>query len=90
MPSASFHTDLTKVDPQPVRIKVDKATGAIATTSAGSFNVPSYDSFDVAYVASGNGAGEIETITYKQGGTTVATVTFTYNSDNKVTSATLS
>ena len=54
--------------------------------------IPRHDYLAFTYVSSGNGAGEINTITYKTGGstgTTVATVTMAYNSDNKLTSLTL-
>jgi len=50
-----------------------------------------YDYIALTYVAAGNGAGEIETATYKtggSGGTTVATLTITYNSDNKIATVT--
>jgi len=45
----------------------------------------------MTYVASGNGVGEIETITYKQGGAsgaTVAVLTLGYNVSNKLVSVT--
>jgi len=50
-----------------------------------------YDYIDLAYVASGNGVGEIETVTYKTGGssgTTVATITLAYNASNEISSVT--
>ena len=53
--------------------------------------IPSHDYVALTYVASGNGAGEIETITYKEGGasgTTVAVLTLAYDSSNKLTSIT--
>jgi len=43
------------------------------------------------YVVAGNGAGEIETIVFKSGGsggTTVATLTLTYNVNNNLESVT--
>ena len=46
-----------------------------------------YDYIALTYVASGNGAGEIETATYKDGGsggTTVATITLTYDSSDRI------
>lgn len=52
------------------------------------------DSFDyiaLTYVAAGNGVGEIETVTYKEGGsggTTVAVLTLAYNGDDKLSSIT--
>ena len=53
--------------------------------------IPQHDYVTMTYVASGNGVGEIETITYKQGGasgTTVAVMTLGYNADNKLTTVT--
>ena len=53
----------------------------------GDFQIPSYDYLALTYVSSGNGAGEVETVTYKTGGsagTTVATLTLTYNSSDEV------
>jgi len=57
------------------------------------FTITGYDYWAITYVGAGNGIGEIETITFKNGGaggTTVATVTLAYNADNKVISATKS
>jgi hypothetical protein len=79
-----------KVSPRPVKIAVDPTTGAIATQGSSALAIPAYDRFDVTYVAAGNGAGEIKTITYYKDGSVVGTVTFTYNADDKVTSAVLS
>jgi len=53
--------------------------------------IPQHDYVTMTYVASGNGVGEIETITYKQGGasgTTVAVMTLGYNADNKLSTVT--
>lgn len=55
------------------------------------FTITGYDYWVVTYVAAGNGAGEVETIVFKNGGaagTIIATVTLAYNGDNKVVSAT--
>ena len=55
-------------------------------------SIPTHDYLEFTYVSSGNGEGEINTITYKTGGssgTTVAVVTMAYNSDDKLTSLTL-
>lgn len=52
-----------------------------------------WDYFSITYVASGNGEGEIETITYKMGGasgTTVATLTLAYDSSDRLISLTQS
>ena len=53
--------------------------------------IPSHDYVALTYVAHGNGAGEIQTITYKDGGhsgTTVAVLTLSYNTANQLTSVT--
>lgn len=60
---------------------------------AGSLVPETFDYQAISYVASGNGAGEVETITYKTGGaggTTVATVTLAYDSQDRVISVTRS
>jgi len=52
-----------------------------------------YDYIALTYVASGDGEGEVETVVYKSGGsggTTVATLTLTYNSDDEVATVTKS
>ena len=49
--------------------------------------IPQHDYVVMTYVAAGNGVGEIQTITYKQGGasgTTVAVMTLGYDSNNKL------
>lgn len=45
-----------------------------------------YDAIYLTYVAAGNGAGEIETVTYEYQSGTVAVLTLSYNSDNKLIS----
>ena len=63
----------------------------IKTSSLNSFVTSPYDYIALTYVASGNGVGEIETATYKSGGTsgtTVAVLTLGYNASNKLTSVT--
>lgn len=52
-----------------------------------------YDYIALTYVAAGNGAGEIETVTYKNGGasgTTVATLTLGYDGSDRLSSVTKS
>lgn len=44
----------------------------------------SYDAIDLTYVASGNGVGEVETVTYKLSGSTVATLTLSYDASNRL------
>lgn len=55
------------------------------------FEIGAYDFLALTYVAAGNGAGEIETVVYKtggSGGTTVATLVLAYNSINEISSVT--
>ena len=60
---------------------------------AGNLVPETFDFLQLSYVAAGNGAGEIETVTYKAGGgagTTVATLTLGYDAQNRLTSVTRS
>jgi hypothetical protein len=55
------------------------------------FEISAYDYIALTYVATGNGAGEIETVIYKtggSGGSTVATLTLAYNSSDEISSIT--
>jgi hypothetical protein len=55
------------------------------------FEIPAYDYIALTYVAAGNGAGEIETVVYKSGGSggsTVATLTLAYAASNEISSIT--
>jgi len=52
------------------------------------FEIPAYDYIALTYVSSGNGQGEIETVTYKKGGATVAVLTLTYNPENEIATIT--
>jgi len=53
--------------------------------------VDPYDYIGLTYVAAGNGEGEIETATYKSGGsggTTVATLSLTYDASDRISTVT--
>ena len=55
------------------------------------FEIPAYDYIALTYVSSGDGQGEIETVTYKKGGAsgaTVAVLTLTYNPDDEIATIT--
>lgn len=72
---------------------IDDGDGNLVRETASSFRIGNFDYITLTYVASGNGVGEIETITYKKGGasgTTLATLTITYNENNKISSITKS
>ena len=51
--------------------------------------IPRHNILEFTYHESGDGKGEIKTITYKQGGEQVAVATLEYNTDNKITSYSL-
>lgn len=66
---------------------------AVRVINFANFIQTSYDYIALTYVSAGNGAGEIETVTYKSGGssgTTIATLTITYNGDDKIETITKS
>jgi hypothetical protein len=55
--------------------------------------IPAHDYIVLTYVPSGNGTGEIETVTYKTGGasgTTVGILTLAYDANNKLSTVTKS
>lgn len=55
------------------------------------FEIGAYDYIALTYVSAGNGAGEIETVVYKTGGsagTITATLTLAYDANNNITSIT--
>lgn len=66
----------------------------VKAVASGAGLVPEdYDYIALTYVAAGNGAGEIETVTYKtggSGGTTVATLTLTYDANDNISTITKS
>jgi hypothetical protein len=82
--------------------KPDYSTGFSTTTNldAGTFSVkqitdglgiPKYDYIALTYVSAGNGTGEIQTVTYKTGGSggiTVAALTLGYDASNRLNSVT--
>lgn len=73
--------------------KQDAEIALLTARLPGSFANVAYDYCDITYVAAGNGIGQIETVVYKtggSGGSTVATLTLAYNSDNKLISVTRS
>ena len=78
------------------------AAGASTTTNldAGTYSVtqiadglsiPKYDYIALTYVPSGNGVGEIQTVTYKTGGSggiTVGALTLGYDASNRLSTVT--
>ena len=49
-----------------------------------------YTSIELTYVAAGNGAGEIETVVYKNGASTGATLTLAYDGSDRLSTITRS
>lgn len=69
----------------------DAAKEAVKVSQIGGALVPElYDAIALTYVPSGNGAGEIQTVTYSLLGSNVALLTLTYNSANKLATVTRS
>lgn len=67
--------------------------GKLQVDTLAGFEIPAHNYIALTYVAAGNGTGEIETVTYKSGGgagTTVATLTLTYDSSNRIATVTKS
>ena len=76
---------------QQVKIESASTDEALPVIQNNNLIPSAYDYIALTYVAAGNGAGEISTITYKTGGstgTTVATLTLTYNADDKIETVT--
>lgn len=79
--------------PQILQQVSDDANAALRVTPLNSLVRVAYDYIALTYVASGDGVGEIETVTYKSGGaagTIVATLTLAYDTNNNLASVTLS
>lgn len=79
---------------KPLPATLAAGTAAIGKVIRSNVLIPAdYDYIALTYVAAGNGAGEIQTATYKtggSGGTTVGTLTLAYNADNEISSITKS
>jgi len=63
---------------------VQTAVDALNARTAGSLSPVEYDEQVISYVLAGNGIGEIFQIVYKSATVTVATVTLSYDSSNRV------
>lgn len=67
-------------------IAVTTRTGIPLPVTSG-LEIPAHDYIAVSYVPSGNGAGEIYQVLYKDGGSggrTVATLTLSYDASNRL------
>lgn len=68
-----------------------KIHGSVDATIVSGLIPEVFDYVGVTYVASGNGEGEVETATYKSGGSggdTVAVLTIAYDSSDRISSIT--
>jgi hypothetical protein len=64
-------------------VNVD-ANGNIGVINFGQLVPDTYDEIDLTYVTSGNGTGEIETVTYKEDSSIIAVLTLSYDSNNNL------
>jgi hypothetical protein len=72
---------------QVMRKSYSDADGGLKVIGVGGNLVPDkFDKIDMTYVTSGNGIGEIQTVVYSLNGNTIATLTLSYNVDNKLVS----
>lgn len=71
------------------KVNNDYFLKTIQADADGNFITPfapaEYDEITLTYVSTGNGIGEIETVTYKLNSSTVATLTLSYDSQNRLT-----
>jgi hypothetical protein len=76
---------------QVMRKSYDDAVEALKTIGVGGTLVPEqYDAIALTYVPSGNGAGEIQTVTFSKDGSDIATLTLTYDGVNRLSTVTRS
>lgn len=83
-------TTMTRLDyPQVLKKSYDEVNEALKTVGVGGTLVPDkYDYIELTYVSAGAGSGQVETVVYKLSGSTVATLTLTYNAQNKLATVT--
>ena len=48
------------------------------------YGIGEYDETDFNYISSGNGVGEVGSVVYKLAGSTVATLTYTYDAEDRI------
>ena len=48
------------------------------------YGIGEYDETDFNYISSGNGEGEVGSVVYKLAGSTVATLTYTYDDEDRM------
>lgn len=70
---------------QIARAVYDKEKIAIRTIALSNLVPEDFDEITLAYISSGNGTGEIGTVMYKKTSVTVAVLSLTYDSQNRLT-----
>lgn len=60
------------------------SVGLAVTNVGGSLIPEAYDEIALTYVVAGNGIGEVETVTYSKDSVSIATLTLTYDAQNRV------
>lgn len=76
---------------QVIKETFDKTNEALRVIGVGGNLVPeAYDDITLTYVVAGPGSGEIETVTYSLDGSTVATLTLSYDGANRLSNVTRS
>lgn len=79
--------NLKKLDYQQIiKSTYDLDSNSTRTANISSLVPEPFDGFEFTYVTSGNGIGELETVVYKLGATTVATLTLAYNASDQLIS----
>ena len=63
-------------DPQADALQIREVAGKLISEQ--------FDNIALTYVPSGNGSGQIQSVIYKMGGATVATLTLTYDSSDRI------
>lgn len=79
--------------PLPTGAATEATLANLDARLAGSLVPEAFDYQDITYVLAGNGQGEISTVVFKSGGsggTTVATLTMTYDANDKLSTVTRS
>lgn len=68
-----------------IRAIYDEGSNSVQAILTGGNLVPDqYDQISLTYITSGNGTGEIGTATYKLNNVSIATLTLTYDSSNRL------
>ncbi len=85
-PPGFVNVTVTGVATEATLLLVKADLDALNARTAGGLVPLHFDEIDLTYVPSGNGAGQVATAVYKLASSTVATLTLTYDSNNKLTS----